>query len=157
MDLIYYPNKILNEKSIESERNMEIDTLISKMYVTMRQHNGVGLSAIQVGINKRIFILDIDGVKQTVINPSVISQSNDFSYEIEGCLSVPDTWTRIRRPESVIVSFQDENGTNHERKYSGLWSRAFQHEYDHLEGLTFFDRMNELQRNSVLKKYNRKR
>jgi peptide deformylase len=157
MSLVLYPNEILTQKSnlIVSSipDDKELQRLIAGMYNIMETLGGVGLSAIQVGVPRSVFVLKIDGIKQTVINPSIKKTTEEFSYENEGCLSAPGVYTRIRRPENVTVEFFDEYGVKQERQYGGLWARAFQHEYDHLQGLTFFDRMNFVQANSALKKY----
>jgi len=157
MSLVLYPNPMLKEKSklivnsIPDDKNLQ--KLINKMVTIMDTFNGVGLSAIQIGVPLNLFVLRVNGVRQVVINPSIITVSKEFSYENEGCLSAPAVYTRIRRPEGLSVKFMDETGTMQERTYTGLMARAFQHEYDHLCGVTFFDRMNTIQRAAALKKY----
>ncbi len=167
MSLLLYPNTKLNEKSnlilnsIPDDKDLQ--KLIKKMYAIMDTFNGVGLSAIQVGLPLSLFVLDINGEKQTVINPQYTPAldmgaeggliKSAYSYEQEGCLSAPAVFTRIRRPEKIEAKFFDEKGELQVRTYTGLWSRAFQHEYDHLCGITFFDKMTTIQRAAALKKY----
>lgn len=167
MSLLLYPNSKLKEKSslilnsIPDDKDLQ--KLISKMFSIMDAFNGVGLSAIQVGIPLSLFTLKIGGEKQVVINPQYTPvldmESNDgvlksaYSYEQEGCLSAPAVFTRIRRPEKIEAKFFDEAGVLQVRTYTGIWSRAFQHEYDHLCGITFFDKMTSIQRAAALKKY----
>lgn len=167
MSLILYPNPKLKERSqlilnsIPDDKDLQ--KLIKKMFSIMDTFNGVGLSAIQIGVPLSLFVLKVNGVRQVVINPVMtliestasvdgVMQSA-YSYEQEGCLSAPAVFTRIRRPESIHVKFFDETGTLQEHTYSGIMSRAFQHEYDHLCGITFFDKMTSIQRTAALKKY----
>lgn len=166
MSLILYPNPKLKEKSqlilnsIPDDKDLQ--KLIKKMFSIMEVFNGVGLSAIQVGVPLSLFVLKIDGVRQVVINPTFTSELNVIkdgvmvdgcTYEQEGCLSAPAVFTRIRRPDTIHATFFDEAGTMQKRTYTGIWSRAFQHEFDHLCGISFFDRMNGIQRSAALKKY----
>jgi peptide deformylase len=167
MSLILYPNPKLKEKSslilnsIPDDKDLQ--KLIKKMFSIMDAFNGVGLSAIQVGLPLSLFVLKVGGERQVVINPQYIPVENAepvdgvltsaYSYEQEGCLSAPAVFTRIRRPEKIDAKFFDEKGELQVRTYTGLWSRAFQHEYDHLCGITFFDRMTTIQRAAALKKY----
>lgn len=153
--LIVYPNPALHQKSIDVQfpLDKELIKYIADMYPAMETYGGIGLSAIQLNKPLNLFILSIDGMRQTIINPVIIESSEEHSYNKEGCLSIPGLWTHIRRPEIIKVQFVDEQGEQHTKNYSGLWARAFQHEYDHLNGLTMFDRMSTLQAQSALKKY----
>lgn len=157
MSLILHPDPLLKKvsapifSSIPDDK--ELQNLVSNMYKVMETFGGVGLSAIQLGIPRSVFVLKIGGEKQTVINPSFKKTSDTFSYENEGCLSVPAVYTRIRRPEKIEVEFFDEKGERQTKTYEGIWARAFQHEYDHLCGVTFFDRMTVLQAKTVMKKF----
>lgn len=157
MSLVIYPSPLLKEKSFpilsSIQYDNELQKFIEEMYSAMETFGGIGLSAIQLGIAKSIFVLSINGERQTVINPCILETSDEFSYENEGCLSIPQVWTRVRRPETIKVEFFNEKGEKQTKEYKGIWSRAFQHEYDHLCGLTFFDRINKYQAQTVLKKY----
>tara|TARA_B100001996_G_scaffold257880_1_gene200518 strand:+ start:161 stop:532 length:372 start_codon:yes stop_codon:yes gene_type:complete len=109
----------------------------------MYHYNGIGLSANQIGISERVFvmILDIDTQETiTCFNPKILKQSKDIVVMEEGCLSYPDVYLEVPRPESVVVKYEDEGKNVHKLKLNGLSARVFQHEYDHMEGIDFSQR-----------------
>lgn len=153
-EIVYYPADILKVQSKffiqDIAKDDKLQVFIQKLHDTMKAFNGVGLSAIQVGVPLALFVLNVDG-PETIINP-IILKTEGASYEKEGCLSVPGVFERIQRPASCEVSFFNEKGDKVNKTYTDLKARAFMHEYDHLMGKTFFDRMNFVQKESAQKK-----
>jgi peptide deformylase len=126
--------------------------LCDKLWAKCRELRGLGLSANQVGIDYRVFVMGSDDTnKKYIINPKLLSVSKDKMVAKEGCLSYPGLWLNLSRPVSVVVSFQDETGENHVESLDGLPSRIFQHEYDHMEGLNFTDHASPLKMEMALK------
>ena len=110
----------------------------------MFHHNGVGLSANQIGIDERAFIMMIDLELQetiTCFNPKIIKESKDMVVMEEGCLSYPDQFLEVSRPNSIVVKYEDESKNNFKRRLDGWVARVFQHEYDHMEGIDFTQRV----------------
>lgn len=114
--------------------------LAQQMLSFMRANGGIGLAASQIGISKRIFVIDINGDVMQCFNPKIVWTNQDQSQSLEGCLSFPNEQTPVRRPESVAVEYQDHQGVWQQKQLSGLVARCFQHELDHLDGITMFDR-----------------
>ena len=112
--------------------------LINAMIETMRLHKGIGLAAPQVGLNEQIFVADVGDGPFVVINPRILKKSGSDVME-EGCLSIPDVLVKIKRAESVVVSYVDENNRPVERKCDGLLAKVVQHEADHLNGKLIID------------------
>lgn len=111
--------------------------LVKAMTDRMLASKGIGLAAPQCGVMKNIFILGSPRQILVCINPMIITVSEEREMEIEGCLSFPNLWLKIKRPKSCVVKFQNVDGTITERELSGLMSRVFLHELDHLYGVTF--------------------
>lgn len=136
-------DEILKKKSREVEViDDKTQTLIDDMIDTMYKYNGVGLSAVQVGILKRIVVIDIDdgtGVK-VLINPKIIKQKGEQEVE-EGCLSFPNQYAKMIRPKEVTVEGLDRNGKKISIKAKDLLAQAIAHELDHLDGIVFVDKM----------------
>lgn len=130
-------------------------TLKENLIETMKNFKGIGLSANQIGIMERVFVMYDNFQDRSIIacfNPKIVSESKETSYEEEGCLSYPGLFVKIRRPESVSVEFEDENGTKQEQIMHGLESRVFQHELDHMEGTTFIKKANRVALDMAKKK-----
>ncbi len=122
----------------------ELAEIVRAMFERMGKSNGVGLAAPQVGLKKRILIVNHSGDARdnlVLVNPELISRSGPQVYFDEGCLSFPGIYAEIRRPERVRVKAFDAQGQPFEAEYDGLISRIIQHEYDHLEGILLVDRM----------------
>lgn len=136
-------DEILKKKSREVEViDDKIQTLIDDMIETMYKYNGVGLSAVQVGILKRVVVIDIDdgtGVK-VLINPKIVKEKGEQEVE-EGCLSFPNEYARLIRPKEVTVEALDRSGKKITIKAKDLLAQAISHEVDHLDGITFVDKM----------------
>lgn len=121
----------------------KIKTLVKDMLETMHKYNGVGLAAVQVGILKRILVIHTDYEKEepvVLINPEIIKQKGTQTVE-EGCLSFPNKFARIVRPEEIIVKGLDENGNEIKITGKGLLAQALSHEIDHLNGEVFIDKI----------------
>ena len=126
--------------------------LCDSLWVKCRELKGLGLSANQVGIDSRVFVMGSDDTnRKNIINPKLISTSEERMIAKEGCLSYPGLWLNISRPVSIVASYQDETGETHVETFDGLPSRIFQHEYDHMEGLNFTDHASELKMRMALK------
>lgn len=134
-----------------------LSMLIDAMFTTMAEANGVGLAAPQVGVDSRLFVVDIpDFGKRVFINPQIIETSIEVSCAEEGCLSVPGLWHDVERPSSIVVQAQDEKGKVFTLKADGLLARAIQHENDHLNGVLFIDRLEEVEREKMVKAWERR-
>lgn len=141
--------KVAEEIDVDTYPNLQ--ELISNMFETLRNSEGVGLAAPQVGLPIRLFVIDLDvvsddepqykGYLRTFINPEIVEESEETSSMSEGCLSVPGINENVKRPAKVLVNYLDENGEEHERWLEGFEARVFQHEYDHLDGKLFVDRL----------------
>lgn len=118
-------------------------TLLDDMHDTLEKAQGVGLAAPQVGILRRIVIVEIDDKKYEMINPEII-ETKGKQDEIEGCLSVPDKYGLVRRPAKVKVRATDRNGNVYEVEGEGLMARCFCHELDHLDGILYIDKAKEI-------------
>jgi peptide deformylase len=143
----------------------ELKTLVADMFETMYDAPGIGLAAIQVGVPKRILVIDLqepdpedpEGKKvirqpRVFINPVFSEESEEDSVYQEGCLSVPEQYADVVRPAEVTVDYQDENGEKHREHMTGLMATCIQHEHDHLEGILFIDHLSKLKRDMLLKK-----
>lgn len=117
----------------------ELDVTIAAMFELMKKHNGIGLAAPQVGIMKRLFIMHVGFQKYVCINPTIARYGKDTRLKDEGCLSYPDQEYMVNRSLEIRVSYQNAKGANVSKKYSGLLARCYQHELDHLNGVTFLD------------------
>ena len=125
--------------SYNLDRNFLKKTLIDNMH----HHNGVGLSANQIGINERAFVMIRDleyNEIMTCFNPKIVKQSPKSVIMEEGCLSFPDVLLDVKRSESIVVKYEDENKQTHKVKLDGFAARVFLHEFDHMQGITFTER-----------------
>ena len=131
--------------------------LIDDMFETMHRAQGIGLAAPQVGRRERIAVVDVDGGKQPIalINPHVVSSSSHQEKSEEGCLSIPDVFGDVERPESVVVRALDRDGRAIEINASGLLARCLQHEIDHLDGKLFIDYLSLLKRRSAMSQWSK--
>ena len=161
--ILIEPDPILRQKS---QPVNEVDDLTRKlmddMLETMYLAPGIGLAAIQIGVPKRIIVLDIskDPEKKEpmyFVNPVIVSTSkNNITYE-EGCLSVPGQFAEIDRPDRCHVKYLDYNGNYKELKSEGLLATCIQHEIDHLEGILFIDYLSNLKKSIIIKKLSKQK
>ena len=134
----------------------EIRTICERMVETMLRANGAGLAAPQIGISKRIIVLDVDGEFHVLINPELIETSGDVEQFNEGCLSVPGVDSVVERASRAVVEGTTLDGETVRIEGEGLLARAIQHEMDHLSGNLFLDRLSPARRQSLLKEYRRR-
>tara|TARA_B100001175_G_C19439518_1_gene605466 strand:+ start:510 stop:1031 length:522 start_codon:yes stop_codon:yes gene_type:complete len=156
------PNKILRQISKSLDRiTKEDQNLMDDMLETMYAANGIGLAAIQVGIPKRIIVMDISKNKNNkepmyFVNPVIKEKNlNKSTYE-EGCLSVPDQFAEIERPSKCEVEYLDYYGKKKNLKAEGILATCIQHEMDHLEGILFIDYLSKLKKSIIIKKLSKK-
>jgi peptide deformylase len=165
LPIYVYGTPVLRKKSINVDKDYpHLNEFIADLWETMYKSDGVGLAAPQVGKSIRIFVIDpsaldeedesLKTMKQTFVNARIIEESGeDFIYQ-EGCLSLPTIREDVSRPSKVKIQFYDENWQYYEKEYDGLMARVVQHEYDHLEGNLFIDKIPFLRRRLLNSKLN---
>ena len=157
-DIITVPDETLRKISAPIEK-VEVNEkkLAKDLFETMYNSNGIGLAAVQVGILKRIIVVDVSNEKREkkpmcFINPVIKKISDEKSVYEEGCLSIPETFIEIERPKSCWVEYIDINGALNELKCDGLLSTCLQHEINHLDGKLIIDYLSKLRRDLIIKK-----
>tara|TARA_B100000989_G_scaffold165920_1_gene124066 strand:- start:173 stop:697 length:525 start_codon:yes stop_codon:yes gene_type:complete len=157
-DIITVPNETLKKISEPIEKiGINEKNLIKDLFETMYHSNGIGLAAVQVGILKRVLVIDVSTKNEkktplSFINPVIRKLSDETSIYEEGCLSIPDTFIEIERPKICEVDYIDENGENKNLKCDGLLSTCLQHEINHLDGKLIIDQLSKLKRDFIIKK-----
>jgi peptide deformylase len=160
------PDPVLRQISTPVEAvDDDVRALIKDMFETMYDAPGIGLAAVQVGVPKRLLVMDLQEpedpdnpespiVKEprVFINPEILAHSDHEVPYTEGCLSVPDQYAEVMRPDRITARWLDEDGKRHEQELDGLLAVCLQHEMDHLEGVLFIDHLSKLKRDMVLKK-----
>lgn len=173
LPIVAYGDPILKIVAADvPENSTELVALIANMYETMYQAKGVGLAAPQIGQSLRLFIVDgapfadeegdepdpkavgIDSFKKVFINPIIEEQTGDEWAFQEGCLSIPKIRENVNRREKIRVTYYDENWLLHEEQFDGYAARIIQHEFDHLEGILFTDKLPPLKRKLIAKRLN---
>jgi peptide deformylase len=139
------------------EVDAKLRRFMTDMVETMYAENGIGLAAIQVGIAKRVAVIDLDPGGPAskpiyLVNPRIVEASGELSTYHEGCLSVPEVWDDVKRPATLTVEYTDENGKLQTVKADGLFATCLQHEIDHINGLLFIDHLSRLKRAIALRK-----
>ena len=161
--IITEPNKILRQKSIEVESvGKEEQKLMDDMLDTMYYANGIGLAAIQIGVPKRIIVMDIAKNEEKrsplyFVNPVIKNKNSELSTYEEGCLSVPNYFAEIDRPKKCDVEYLDYNGEKKILNAEGLLATCIQHEMDHLEGVLFIDYLSKLKKTMIIKKLSKQK
>ena len=143
-DLIPSEDSLLHKKIEKCSYNLDRQEISDTLRENMFHHKGVGLSANQIGIGERVFVMMVDIDEEetiTCFNPRIIKESKDEVVMEEGCLSYPDKFLDIKRPSSIVVKYEDEKKVLHKTKMTGYTARIFQHEYDHMEGVDFTQRV----------------
>ena len=157
------PNKILRQISKPVDKvGSDEQNLMRDMLETMYAANGIGLAAIQIGVPKRIIVMDIskdEDKKQPMyfVNPEIITKSNDDASYEEGCLSVPNQFAEVSRPDNCKVKYLDYDGSEKVLEAKGLLATCIQHEMDHLEGILFIDYLSKLKKNMIIKKLSKQK
>ena len=156
--IIIEPDTILRKKSETLEKvDNELRNLMDDMLETMYAAPGIGLAAVQVGILKRLIVIDISKDKEKknplfLINPEIVSKSNKTSTYEEGCLSLPGYFAEIERPAECKIEYLDYEGKKSEMEAKGLLATCIQHEVDHLNGILFIDYLSKLKKDMIVKK-----
>lgn len=139
-----------------AEVTAEVRQLAADMLETMYEAPGIGLAAPQVGVMKRVIVMDCikNGPPEpmALVNPEIIWSSEDQTIYEEGCLSIPDVYNDVTRPAEVTVRWTDLDGQQQERQFSGIWATCVQHEIDHLDGKLFIDYLGPLKRQMITRK-----
>ena len=156
------PDPFLRQISYKVDKvDDEIRKLMDDMLDTMYEAPGIGLAAIQIGVPKRVIVIDLSKEEEKkplyFVNPEVIVKSKNNSTYEEGCLSVPGQFAEVDRPDKCHVSFLDYNGQPKELKAEGLLATCIQHEIDHLEGILFIDYLSKLKRSMIVKKLSKQK
>ena len=157
--LIILPDPLLRQVSKPIERvDSDLQRLVDDMLETMYDAPGIGLAAIQVGVPRRMLVIDVsrEGEEKqplVFINPEVVKSSDERSLYEEGCLSIPDYYAEVERPATIGVKFLDRDGKEQLIDADGLLATCLQHEIDHLNGVLFIDHISRLKREMVIKKF----
>jgi peptide deformylase len=163
LPIVEVPDPRLRQISSPVEKvDDELRTLIADMFETMYDAPGIGLAAIQVGVPKRVLVIDLQEPEEeggepvrdprVFINPEILTHSDQEVPYTEGCLSIPDQYADVDRPDRIRARWLDEHGRSHEQDIDGMLAVCLQHEMDHLEGVLFIDHLSRLKRDMVLKK-----
>lgn len=150
-------------KVIDVENYPNLNELIDNMFETMYDAEGIGLAAPQVGLDQRIFVVDLDhvsdedtpefkGFKKVFINAQIIERDGDIEMIEEGCLSIPGIHEKVPRESKITIKYLDENLEEKVEEYSDFFARVIQHEYDHIEGILFVDKISPLRKRMVKNK-----
>jgi len=157
--IVKLPDPVLKQVSQPVERvDDELRALVGDMLQTMYDAPGIGLAAVQIGIPRRLLVIDLAKEDQpkdpmAFINPEIVWSSDDLSTYEEGCLSIPDVFDDVERPAEVKVKYVDEQGAQREMHCTGLMATCIQHEIDHLNGVLFIDHLSRLKRSMVVRKF----
>ncbi|MFC1582084.1 peptide deformylase [Planctomycetota bacterium] len=150
MQIRTYPDPILKEETEKIEDfSAELARITEEMIKHMYLFQGVGLASLQVGITKRVFVFDASEDRDEpmiMINPEITGSSKERQDFEEGCLSVPGIRQNVKRPISIVLAWQDLEGTSHEQEFDGLAARVIQHELDHINGILFIERLSTMQK-----------
>jgi peptide deformylase len=163
LPIIETPDPLLRRKSSPVEAvTPELQALIDDMFETMYAAPGIGLAAIQVGVPKRLLVIDLQEPEEedgepvrrplVFINPEIVETSDTLQTYNEGCLSVPEMYAEVDRPDRIRARWLDRDGTQHDAQLDGMIAIVLQHEMDHLEGILFIDHLSRLKRDMILKK-----
>lgn len=153
--IVAYGDPVLKKKAKDiTDKYPKLDQLIADMYETMYDSSGVGLAAPQIGLSIRLFVIDgepfeddeVKDFKQVFINAQIKEESGELWKFNEGCLSIPTVREDVQRKQEVHIEFYDENWVLHKKTYTGIAARIIQHEYDHIEGILFTDRISPLRK-----------
>jgi peptide deformylase len=156
MNLIYYPNKFLDKHVAEVDlENPTFDPaeLKKEMVDLMLSSNGIGLSANQVGLDAQVFVMGDSLENSTIcINPTVLQYTSETVLDVEGCLSFPNIFVKVKRPKEILAKWYNENLEEQVVKIEGYSAKCYLHEWDHLHGITFKDRVSKIKWDMATKK-----
>ncbi|WP_160007032.1 peptide deformylase [Rhizobium sp. 18055] len=157
--LIILPDPLLRQVSKPIERvDSDLQRLVDDMLDTMYDAPGIGLAAVQIGVPRRMLVIDVaregeDKQPLVFINPEIVASSDERSVYEEGCLSIPDYYAEVERPATVSVKYLDRDGKEQTVEADSLLATCLQHEIDHLNGVLFIDHISRLKREMVVKKF----
>ncbi len=167
LPIVAYGDPVLRKKcAVITKDYPKFDVLLENMYETMYASKGVGLAAPQIGLPIRLFLVDaspfaddeelteeeqkeLEGFKRTFINAQIIEETGDEWAFNEGCLSIPDVREDVFRQSDIVIEYEDENFKKHKETFSGITARIIQHEYDHIEGILFTDKLSPLKKRLI--------
>jgi peptide deformylase len=161
--ILTIPEPVLRTKAKPIERvDAELRRLMDDMLETMYDAPGIGLAAPQIGVSRRLIVMDPakDDAPKTpliMVNPEILDRSEEMRLHDEGCLSIPDFTAEIERPAKTRVAFIDREGKKQEVELEGIWSTLVQHEIDHLNGILFIDYLSRLKRDMVVRKFTKQK
>jgi peptide deformylase len=161
--ILTIPEPVLRAKAKPIERvDAELRRLMDGMLETMYDAPGIGLAAPQIGVSRRLIVMDPakDDAPKTpliMVNPEILDRSEEMRLHDEGCLSIPDFTAEIERPAKTRVAFIDREGKKQEVELEGIWSTLVQHEIDHLNGILFIDYLSRLKRDMVVRKFTKQK
>jgi peptide deformylase len=159
LPIIVLPDPVLRKESAPVERiDASLKRLADNMFRTMYDAPGIGLAAPQVGVSRRLIVMDPTRDEEaktplTMVNPEILSRGSEMRVHDEGCLSIPDITAEVERPALTRVSYLDLEGKKQEIELEGIWSTLVQHEIDHLNGVLFIDYLSRLKRDMIVKKF----
>lgn len=161
LPIYIYGHPILRKvtKDIDAANYPKLQELVQNMYETMYNADGIGLAAPQIGLEDRIFVVDLEpladehpefmGFKKTFINAHIVERTGELQQVEEGCLSIPGIHEKVAREERIRITYLDDNLQPHDEEYTGFHARVIQHEYDHLDGVMFVDRISPLRKRMI--------
>lgn len=163
LPILVAPHPVLKQKCTPVEAvDDDIRRLLNDMLETMYDAPGIGLAAPQVGVPKRLLVVDVsradeDPRPMKIINPEIVAESDELNVYEEGCLSFPEQYSDVERPEAVTVKYLDETGAEREIEADGLLATCIQHEIDHLDGVVFVDHISALKRGMIMRRLQKMR
>lgn len=157
LPIYLYGQQVLRKATDEvTSEYPDLEKLAQDMFQTMEKANGVGLAAPQVGLSIRMFVVDGSGltedypeckdIRRCMINPEIIEEADTQNSKDEGCLSIPGVYEAVKRPDWIVIKYQDEKLVEHEERLEGFAARMVLHEYDHLDGKMFIDRVSPMRK-----------
>ena len=163
LPIYVFGHPILREECVEIDPSYpDLKQLIDNMFETMYNAEGIGLAAPQVGLNIRLFVIDLEPLsesepkyknsKKVFINAQIIERKGEIVKYEEGCLSIPGIHEPVERESEIVIKYMDENFNAHEEEYTDFLARCIQHEYDHIDGILFVDKMSPIRKQMVKKK-----
>ncbi len=157
LEIVKYGEPVLVQKAQDvKEFDRKLETLVADMHDVLKRDRGIGLAAPQVGVSKRLFIVGLDDEPLRIfINPRIVASSEETCEYEEGCLSFPGLYFGVVRPSAVDIEAFDIHGKPFKLSADGLLARVIQHEYDHLDGILFIDRVSPAKRRRALAHYSR--
>ena len=153
--LIEAENPMMKVRLSGCSDDLDRDEIEEKLFDSMKHYQGIGLSANQIGIMERAFVMYSDVNKRetiTCFNPEIVTQSDTEIIMDEGCLTFPGLWLKVKRPDSIEVQYEDKTGEMQHQAMFGLECRIFLHEYDHMEGMDFTQKVSKIKLNRALKR-----